>query len=150
MGLFTPQSREGQAFYICCENARFQEILRGNKRKIGTLTNPDFWSECKERSDGIASLRASKTSRAESEVEGKRTCVALHRRIVVARRSTGSLLQLLALGGFAAVKTVINCFYLATLPPQADGYVIFSPLLLFLAICTWWLKKSGQYGTINI
>ena len=79
-----------------------------------------------------------------------RTCVALHRRIVVARRSTGSLLQLLALGGFAAVKTVINCFYLATLPPQADGHVIFSPLLLFLAICTWWLKKSGQYGTINI
>ena len=66
-----------------------------------------LWSECKERSDGIASLRASKTSRSESEVEGKRTCVALHRRIVVARRSTGSLLQLLALGGFAAAKTII-------------------------------------------
>ena len=26
MGLFTPQSREEQARYIYCENARFQEI----------------------------------------------------------------------------------------------------------------------------
>ena len=64
---------------------------------------------------------ANKTSRSESEVAGDRTCVALHRRIVVARRSTGSLLQLLALGGFAAAKTVINCFYLATLPPQGSA-----------------------------
>ena len=95
--------------------------------------NLRFWSECKERSDGIASLRASKTSRPAERGRGAtelalpcqvaamyrvRTCVALHRHIVVACRSTGSLLQLLALGGFAAVKTVINCFYLATLQPQ--------------------------------
>ena len=32
-GLFNPKSREEQARYDCCENARFQEILRGNKRK---------------------------------------------------------------------------------------------------------------------
>ena len=42
MGLFNPRSREEQARSIYYENARFQEILRGNKRKIGTLTNPDF------------------------------------------------------------------------------------------------------------
>ena len=34
----------------------------------------------------------------------------LHRRIVVARRSTGALLQLLAPGGFAAQKTTLSCF----------------------------------------
>ena len=45
MGLFNPKSREEQAHYDYHENTRFQEILRGNKRKIGTLTNPDFWSE---------------------------------------------------------------------------------------------------------
>ena len=28
MGLFNPQSREEQARYVYCENARFQEILR--------------------------------------------------------------------------------------------------------------------------
>ena len=38
----------------------------------------------------------------------------LHRRIVVARRSTGFLLQLLALGGFASQKTTLSCFLLAT------------------------------------
>ena len=42
MGLFNPRSREEQARAIYYENARFQEILQGNKRKIGTLTNPDF------------------------------------------------------------------------------------------------------------
>ena len=41
-----------------------------------------IWSECKERSDGIASLRASKTSRSESEVAGDRTCATLSSRIV--------------------------------------------------------------------
>ena len=35
MGLFKPESREGQAYYVYCENARFQEIMRENKRKIG-------------------------------------------------------------------------------------------------------------------
>ena len=45
MGLFDPQSREEQAHRVYRENARFREDLRGNKRKIGTLTNPDFWSE---------------------------------------------------------------------------------------------------------
>ena len=45
MGLFNPESREEQARYVYCENARFQEILRENKRKIGNLTTPDFWSE---------------------------------------------------------------------------------------------------------
>ncbi|MBR2974256.1 MAG: hypothetical protein IKC47_00735, partial [Clostridia bacterium] len=43
-----------------------------------------------------------------------RTCVALHRRIVVARRSTGSLLQFRAPGGFAVVKQLSTVF---TLPP---------------------------------
>jgi len=28
MGLFNPQSREEQAHYVCCENARFREDLR--------------------------------------------------------------------------------------------------------------------------
>ena len=63
MGLFNPRSREEQARYVCCENARFQEIMRGNKRKTRVRYEPSFWSECKERSDEIASLRASKTSR---------------------------------------------------------------------------------------
>ena len=45
MGLFNPRSREEQARYVYHENARFQEILRGNKRKIGNLTTPDFWSD---------------------------------------------------------------------------------------------------------
>ena len=39
---------------------------------------------------------------------------AHHRRIVVARRNRRLLLQLLALGGFGFVKTVINCFRLPT------------------------------------
>ena len=34
----------------------------------------------------------------------------LHRRIVVARRSIGSLLQLLALGGFASQKITLSYF----------------------------------------
>ena len=39
----------------------------------------------------------------------------LHRRIVVMRRSTGSLLCLLALDGFASVETTFRgCFRLAT------------------------------------
>ena len=45
MGLFNPQSRGEQARYVYQENARFREYLRGNKRKIGNLTTPDFWSE---------------------------------------------------------------------------------------------------------
>ena len=45
MGLFNPQSREEQAHCVYHENARFQEILRGNKRKIGNRKIPDFWSE---------------------------------------------------------------------------------------------------------
>ena len=45
MGLFNPESREEQAHYDYHENTRFREDLRGNKRKIGNLTTPDFWSE---------------------------------------------------------------------------------------------------------
>ena len=45
-GLFNPQSREEQAHYDYHENTRFREDLRGNKRKIGNLTTPDFWYEC--------------------------------------------------------------------------------------------------------
>ena len=45
MGLFNPEIREEQARYVYHENARFREDLRGNKRKIGNLTTPDFWSE---------------------------------------------------------------------------------------------------------
>ena len=45
MGLFNPQSREEQARYVYHENARFREHLRGNKRKIGNLTTPDFWPD---------------------------------------------------------------------------------------------------------
>ena len=33
MGLFNPRSREEQAHSLYRENARFQEVLRGNKRK---------------------------------------------------------------------------------------------------------------------
>ncbi len=80
--------------------------------------NPPNWSECKERSNGIASLRASKTSRSESEVASDGTCPALHRRIVAARRSAHSLLRLLALGGFGFAKTIFNRFRLPTLQPQ--------------------------------
>ena len=32
MGLFNPQSRKEQARYVCCENARFREELRVNRR----------------------------------------------------------------------------------------------------------------------
>ena len=45
MGLFNPQSREEQAYYICCENARFCEDLRENKRKTRVRYEPSFWSE---------------------------------------------------------------------------------------------------------
>ena len=45
MGLFNPESREEQAYYVYCENARFQEILRGNKRKSEVRLNLRFWSE---------------------------------------------------------------------------------------------------------
>ena len=39
MGLFNPQNREEQARSLYCENARFQEILRENKRKNGAVRN---------------------------------------------------------------------------------------------------------------
>ena len=39
MGLFNPRSREEQARYVCCENARFREDLRENKRKNGAVRN---------------------------------------------------------------------------------------------------------------
>ena len=45
MGLFNPESREEQARFICCENERFREVLRGNKRKSEVLLNLLFWSE---------------------------------------------------------------------------------------------------------
>ena len=45
MGLFNLQSREEQAHYVYHENARFQEILRGNKRKSEVRLNLRFWSE---------------------------------------------------------------------------------------------------------
>ena len=44
-GLFNPLSREEQAHYVYCENARFQEILRENKRKSEVRLNLRFWSE---------------------------------------------------------------------------------------------------------
>ena len=44
MGLFNPRSREGQVRFICCENARFQEIKRENKRKSEVRLNLRFWS----------------------------------------------------------------------------------------------------------
>ena len=40
MGLFNPKSREEQARYVCCENARFREDLRENKEKTEQLENP--------------------------------------------------------------------------------------------------------------
>ena len=43
---------------------KIQKNQHDNSIKIIVL----IWSECKERSDGIESLRASKTSRSESEV----------------------------------------------------------------------------------
>ena len=45
MGLFNPQSREEQARYVYCENARFREDLRENKRKSEVRLNLRFWSE---------------------------------------------------------------------------------------------------------
>ena len=45
MGLFNPQSREEQAHSLYRENARFQEIKRGNKRKTRVRYEPSFWSE---------------------------------------------------------------------------------------------------------
>ena len=45
MGLFNPRSREEQARYAYRENARFQEIKRGNKRKSEVRLNLRFWSE---------------------------------------------------------------------------------------------------------
>ncbi len=45
MGLFNPRSREEQARYVCCENARFQEIMRENKRKSEVRYEPSFWSD---------------------------------------------------------------------------------------------------------
>ena len=77
MGLFNPQCREEQAHCVYRKNARFQEIMRENKRKSEVRLNLRFWSECKERSDGIASQRASKTSRSESEVAGDRIFATL-------------------------------------------------------------------------
>jgi len=46
-----------------------------------------------------------------------------------------------------AVPTQLELDYSHS-PPPID--IFFSPFLLFLAIRTWWLKKSGFYGTINI
>ena len=43
------------------------------------------------------------------------SCTSLHRRIVVARCSIHSRLQLLALGGFAAQKQQLSCFCLLQL-----------------------------------
>ena len=45
MGLFNPESREEQARSLYCEKARFQEILRENKRKSEVRLNLRFWSE---------------------------------------------------------------------------------------------------------
>jgi len=45
MGLFNPRSREEQAHYIYCENARFQEIKRENKRKSEVRLNLRFGSD---------------------------------------------------------------------------------------------------------
>ena len=46
MGLFNPRRREEQARYVCCENTRFREDLRENKRKSEVRLNLRFWSEC--------------------------------------------------------------------------------------------------------
>ena len=45
MGLFNPESREEQAHSLYCENARFHEDLRENKRKSEVRLNLRFWSE---------------------------------------------------------------------------------------------------------
>ena len=45
MGLFNPRSREEQAHSLYCENARFREDLRENKRKTRVRYEPSFWSE---------------------------------------------------------------------------------------------------------
>jgi hypothetical protein len=45
MGLFNLQSSEEQAHYVYHENARFQEILRENKRKTRVRYEPSFWSD---------------------------------------------------------------------------------------------------------
>ena len=45
MGLFNPESREEQAHCVYLENARFQEILRENKRKSEVRLNLRFWSD---------------------------------------------------------------------------------------------------------
>ena len=45
MGLFNPERKEEQARYVYCENARFREDLRGNKRKSEVRLNLRFWSE---------------------------------------------------------------------------------------------------------
>ena len=45
MGLFNPKNREEQAHYVYCENARFREDLRENKRKSEVRLNLRFWSE---------------------------------------------------------------------------------------------------------
>ena len=39
MGLFNPRNRGEQARFICCENARYQEVLRENKRKSEVQLN---------------------------------------------------------------------------------------------------------------
>ena len=48
MGLFNPESREEQAHYVYHENARFQEIMRENKRKTRVRYEPSLWSEWTE------------------------------------------------------------------------------------------------------
>ena len=115
MGLFNPRSREGQAHCVYHENTRFREVLRGNKRKSEVRLNLRFWSECKERSDGIASLRASKTSRS-AERRNLRCPPPSHSRCVSVDQFPPSTP---CSRRFRCGKTVVNCFYLATLPPQA-------------------------------
>ena len=43
MDLFKPRNREEQARYISCENSRFQENMRENKRKSEVRLNLRFW-----------------------------------------------------------------------------------------------------------
>ena len=45
MGLFNPRNRGEQAHSLYCENARFREDLRENKRKSEVRLNLRFWSE---------------------------------------------------------------------------------------------------------
>lgn len=42
MGLFNPRSREEQAHCVYCENARFREVLRENKKIGGSFKPPIF------------------------------------------------------------------------------------------------------------